>query len=136
MQLVLIQIGQCGNQVGATLLDHLFSAMSLKDPCIHQFQHSVPVFEMNTFFRRSEGQWVARAIAVDAESKVLQRLPSSNLSLVKENQKKLAWIYEARNKIYDYTGSANNWAYGCVSQLTLFFKADYLQILSTCEKVV
>jgi tubulin delta len=83
--------------------------------------------DLNAFFRphpHVPAQWIARAVAVDAEIKVLQSLPVVSIhrdfnnhaadgpeSSIKSSSSG-SWAYDHRNVIYDKTGSANNWAYG------------------------
>jgi hypothetical protein len=83
---ILVQLGQCGNQVGCALLDAVYPSAK--------------------FFRTAaDGTVVARAVAIDTEHKVVQALPSEG-----------RFVYAAKNRIVgSRLGAGNNWAFGCVA---------------------
>ena len=82
---ILVQLGQCGNQIGSALCRQLYDEG-----------------DRTTFFHRSpSGQDMARAILVDMEPKVLSQVV---------NQRHFK--YDPSNVISSSSGSANNWAHG------------------------
>jgi tubulin delta len=91
MAVVVLQVGQCGNQVG----QDLFS-------CLHK---NVAPEEMGRFFHSfGEGQSVARAVLVDTETKVI-----SNCLTPKRSED---WRYRKCDVVVKQSGSGNNWAHG------------------------
>ena len=116
-ELITIQIGQCGNQLGCKFWD-----MALSE---HAQYSSSKYFDdsMSSFFRnvssagenaqeiplgngRKEMQWLrARAVLVDMEESVLNETLSGPLGE----------LFDSRQLIKDVSGSGNNWAHGhCV----------------------
>ncbi|CAJ1389829.1 unnamed protein product [Effrenium voratum] len=105
MSVVTLQLGQCGNQLGA----ELFSAL-------HQESQAAPYSLSNhiqkTFFceraiRGSDAKAkCARAVLVDTEPRVVQRCIEGI-----EGDAQRAWRYAPRG-VYHAGGAANNWACG------------------------
>ena len=116
-ELITIQVGQCGNQLGCKFWD-----MALSE---HAQYSSSGCFDdsMSSFFRnvssagekaqeiplgdgRQEMQWLrARAVLVDMEESVLNETLSGPLGE----------LFDSRQMIKDVSGSGNNWAHGhCV----------------------
>lgn len=87
----ILQVGQCGNQIGyeliATLFEHLDNA------------------QRRTFFRRDG---TARALQIDTENRVIE---SNNAKCAKNKEQ---WAYARESAIVDKSkrGSGNNWACG------------------------
>ena len=92
MAVPLIQIGQCGNQVGQAFYHTMFSEGQKASPA-HQAL-------LSQFF--SEG-YKAKAMLVDMEPKVVARCL----------QRRDAWSYNKNFSVVREEGSGNNWAYGC-----------------------
>ncbi len=90
-EIVTLQIGQCGNQVGQEFFT-----------CIHNNTSNNVI--SNTFFTNIDGNRVARAILVDTEAKVV-----TNCLARKRGE---AWSYHKSNAIVKQSGSGNNWAFG------------------------
>lgn len=82
---ILVQLGQCGNQIGSALCQQLHEEG-----------------DRTVFFTRSKNHdLIARAILVDMEPKVLSQVV---------NQR--CFKYDPSNVISSSSGSANNWAHG------------------------
>ena len=91
MAVPLIQIGQCGNQVGQAFYSTMFEEASKASPA-HQAL-------MEQFF--TDGK-KAKAMLVDMEPKVVGRCL----------QRKAMWDYNPNWTVVREEGSGNNWAYG------------------------
>lgn len=93
---VTVQIGQCGTQLGACVLDRLNA----------EAQHEN---DAEYFFRRGkQGERVARAVLVDTEPRVVGAMEGGE----RDDQK---WVYGASNRVLcdaGLQGCANNWAKG------------------------
>ncbi|XP_078391217.1 tubulin delta chain isoform X1 [Cetorhinus maximus] len=107
MALVLLQLGQCGNQVGQELLD-VVSSDGRSD---RGRRDSYRAASQERFFRQEAGGDalpVARAILVDMEPKVISRTLS-------KATKSGWWRYGNQSYFCQKQGSGNNWANGfCV----------------------
>lgn len=96
---VFVETGQCGNQLGFSLLDSLFSHLS---DCNDE-NADMP---LDTFFHHSStGKPTARAVCLDTEPKVI------NESLQKAH-KGSRWRIDPRSVAYRHGGAGNNWALG------------------------
>lgn len=113
-EVVTIQIGQCGNQVGCRFWD-----LILRE---HAHVSKAAVFDasLSSFFRNVDSRYTdpidipvgdgrsqlrtlkARSILVDMEEGVVNSLLSGPL----------ADLFDARQRITDVSGSGNNWAHG------------------------
>jgi tubulin epsilon len=116
-ELITIQIGQCGNQLGCKFWDMALAEHAQYSPS-GTFDES-----MSSFFRhvssagesaqeiplgdgRQQLQWLrARAVLVDMEEGVLNEVLAGSLGD----------LFDSRQMIKDVSGSGNNWAHGhCV----------------------
>jgi tubulin delta len=121
MSVIVIQIGQCGNQVGqefyttlvGSLVRPVVASKVASDDVQMDSQTRLSLWKLrDTFFRTdtssksgSKRQLIARAIIVDTEAKVIAQMLSVNDSMS-------AWRYDERNAYFQKAGSANNWACG------------------------
>ena len=96
----MVQIGQCGNQVG-----HQFWKMGLKE------QNLSP---SDTFFYETQSSTEntktlkARAVLIDMEESVISRISNDKNS----GNGAGSSIYDSECKILDQSGAGNNWAVG------------------------
>lgn len=86
MSTVVLQIGQCGNQVGESLF-------SLLNECLPNTSA-----KRDVFFNETK----ARAVLIDMEPKVVQRCLDSAKP----------WGYDRRSAFWKQSGAGNNWAFG------------------------
>lgn len=113
-EVVTIQVGQCGNQIGCRFWD-----LVLRE---HAHVSKAPIYDasLSTFFRNVDSRHEdsvdlsvgagrgpirtlkARAILVDMEEGVVNSLLTGPL----------AELFDARQRITDVSGSGNNWAHG------------------------
>lgn len=97
MSYVFVDTGQCGNQLGSSILESLHQHV--------QFDNA----EMDAFFRtsfpRGDVKTYARAVCIDTEPKVI------NECLLRAKQRK-SWIFDSKSVVYGHGGAGNNWARG------------------------
>lgn len=97
MSYIFVDTGQCGNQLGSSILESLYQHV--------QFDHA----EMDAFFRtsysRGEPRTYARAVCIDTEPKVI----NDCLSRAKERK---SWTFDSKSIVYGHGGAGNNWARG------------------------
>ncbi|KAL3695660.1 hypothetical protein R1sor_009736 [Riccia sorocarpa] len=98
MGVVVVQLGQGGNQMGYALFRCLASASD-----------SFP----DQFFRSSDkkGKTKARAVLIDMEPKVIHGIIGRAKSAPAQNNRAV-WTYDARGVVTGDSGSGNNWACG------------------------
>lgn len=140
MSVVTVQVGQCGNQLGASLFEALNDHASANDPSTTDGVDAAAaataaaaeaVEACRRSFFRDGG--IARAVIIDTEPKVIQRIvgsvhhragdsgqpyPGSRQpgaayarSITKTRE---AWSYDSGTQVCCHAqgGAANNWAYG------------------------
>jgi len=116
-ELITVQVGQCGLQVGTKFWD-----LVLREHAAAASASPIPVFDssMSSFFRHVDARvhpvldlgvsdppaplqsLRARAVLVDMEEGVLSELKRSDL----------AELFDTANMVQDVSGSGNNWAHG------------------------
>lgn len=97
---ILITSGQCGNQLGASLNEGLFTELS-REP------EDAPDLEL--FFRQSKvnaNKYLARTICIDTEPKVIKDVVG------KRGRASQPWGYDPASSAYRYGGAGNNWSVG------------------------
>lgn len=116
---VTIQLGQCGNQVGSTLFHSLANECQQETNQLEWKTHIFPSVAYpassrssfncalrKRFFRyNNKEQLIARTVLIDMEPKVIQRALHSAESGG-------LYSYSPNSYFYRQSGSANNWAYG------------------------
>lgn len=96
MSCIILQLGQCGNQVGQRVFDTLIednlshinqskSSVVLNSSTSDYIRHS-----LDRFFIQYENKLVARALAIDTELKVIEQLMDD------KSQTKRHWSYEKK----------------------------------------
>lgn len=97
MSYIFVDTGQCGNQLGSSILESLHQHV--------QFDHA----EMDAFFRtsysRGEARTYARAVCIDTEPKVI------NECVLRAKERK-SWTFDSKSIVYGHGGAGNNWARG------------------------
>jgi len=98
MSVGIIQIGQCGNQIGLNIFTNLISEMKNSSEYLSQLI-------CDSYFTISKNsQFQANSILIDMESKVIDKC----LKLSEKN----GFNYLKDNVIHKQSGSGNNWANG------------------------
>jgi tubulin delta len=95
MSCIILQLGQCGNQVGQRLFDTLIEdnltnsnqklSITNRSSIDEYIRHS-----LDRFFIQYENKLVARALAIDTELKVIDQLMNE------KSQSKRHWHYEQK----------------------------------------
>ena len=96
MSCIVLQLGQCGNQVGQRVFDtliedNLLHANSTKTSLSNQSSiHDYIRTSLDRFFIQNDQKLTARALAIDTELKVIEQLMSET------SQTKRHWKYEKK----------------------------------------
>ncbi|CAF3013183.1 unnamed protein product [Rotaria sp. Silwood2] len=96
MSCIILQLGQCGNQVGQRVFDTL-----IEDNLTHSNQTKLSITDhspindyihhsLDRFFIQYENKLTARALAIDTELKVIEQL------MDEKSQSKRHWSYEKK----------------------------------------
>ncbi|KAG2379271.1 hypothetical protein C9374_007410 [Naegleria lovaniensis] len=119
---ITLQVGQCGNQVGHSFFKALSSQIIQKKTSstmigTQSILHEETVLPfgdgaLDCFFRPNTSNtgdsMIARAVLVDMEPKVIQQ----TLNLTNRRAEGNLFEYSAASTFHKQSGSANNWAYG------------------------
>ena len=98
MSVGIIQIGQCGNQIGLDIFNNLIEEMKNSSEYLSQLIY-------DSYFTISKtNKFQANSLLIDMESKVIDKC----LKISEKN----GWNYIQDNIIYKQSGSGNNWANG------------------------
>lgn len=95
MSVLLLQIGQCGNQIGCKIFNNLKQQIENSSECLAQNI-------ANTFFTEEKDILYANSILIDMEAKVIEKC----------QRQSEGWQYHTNNAINKQEGSGNNWANG------------------------
>lgn len=106
---VVVQLGQCGNQIGPQLFSLLLSdAQATCKPSSSSspyYQKTLSKYFHERNSRRNERSLVARSVLIDTELKVIE-------SSLTEAKRGGAWEYDTSSVYKGRQGSGNNWAHG------------------------
>jgi hypothetical protein len=100
MSIILVDAGQCGNQLGYEILDSLFDHFQLESN-----NGSDNEFDFDVYFRSSKKGHIARAVLLDTEPKVINEC-------VRRSKTQTNWRFDSRSICYRHGGAGNNWAQG------------------------
>lgn len=103
-----IHIGQCGIQVGYEALRFLSKENSKSEILPQEYFRYNGIFlsQFSIFLEKSKS-FVARSVLIDMEPKVIQQCDL-------EAKKSGLWNFDPTRQYHRQSGSANNWAFGCV----------------------
>ncbi|PRP78227.1 hypothetical protein PROFUN_13865 [Planoprotostelium fungivorum] len=116
-QLVTVQVGQCGNQVGKEIYDTLSAEATQSDGTYCDLI-------WNTFFHQDTEEGDSEVTSSDPETKTVKRSihtaravlvdmePKVITQVMSEAEKNGVWRYNPLGSFNKSSGSANNWAYG------------------------
>lgn len=105
MSVVVVQLGQCGNQVGSQLFSTLYlDALGLTKHTSY-LESSLDRF----FYERDDQLPLARAVLIDMETKVVH-------GALMERKRDQGWLYDPGSTHQGRRGSGNNWANGYCKQ--------------------
>lgn len=101
MSYVFCNVGQCGNQLGYSVLQSLCDHLGGENENERED-------DVESFFRESatlENKRVARAVCIDTEPKVVNEC-------LWRSRREAGWSLDAGNVVYRHGGAGNNWAMG------------------------
>ena len=98
MSVGIIQIGQCGNQIGLNIFNNLIEEMKNSSEYLSQ------IISDSYFTISKSYKFQANSLLIDMESKVIDKC----LKISEKN----GWNYLTENVIHKQSGSGNNWANG------------------------
>ena len=106
-ELIHLQVGQCGNQVGSSFWQTLNAEHGLDSEGRFCGDNSLQQERINVFYTEGAGErYVARAVLVDLEPGPVERLRNSALG----------GIFRPDNFVCSSSGAGNNWAKGHYSE--------------------
>lgn len=114
MTSILVNCGQCGNQLSYNLTDSLFNHL---DTSIEEID------DVGVFFRQSsrrQNRYYSRSVCLDTEPKVIDEC----VARARENGR---WMYDKRSVAYRHGGAGNNWALGYQ-----MFSGEFLETSMDC----
>lgn len=107
MSTVVLQMGQCGNQIGTQLFSVLYTDAQYS--CKHDSRPSSFYYQstIDRYFytQQDSSKLSARSVLIDMEPKVIE---SSFIEAKREGQ----WSYDLSSVYKGHKGSGNNWAHG------------------------
>lgn len=99
---VFVQAGQCGNQLGHTFINEIYSHLTSSSAKELGIESHLQVY----FRERSSGnRLTTRSVCLDTEPKVIHE----SISKANDSGK---WGYDAKSIAYRHGGAGNNWALG------------------------
>ncbi|KAK2588171.1 hypothetical protein KPH14_004214 [Odynerus spinipes] len=125
-----LQFGQCGNQLGHTLFSKLSADIDAKKtgvPSNVNCHYIAEVFDKWFCGLTKDGKRLARAILIDTEEKVINKVTDNKCG---------SWTYCTKNVLYQAAGgSGNNWAYGYMEKGDKFSESTLEIIQCELEKL-
>ncbi|XP_032127983.1 tubulin beta-8 chain-like [Sapajus apella] len=102
-EIVLTQIGQCGNQIGAKFWEVISDEHGIDSAGTYQGDSDLQLERINVYYNEaSGGRYVARAVLVDLEPGTMDALRSGPFGQ----------IFRPDNFVFGQCGASNNWAKG------------------------
>jgi len=102
-EIVPIQCGQCGNQIGTKFWDMISSEHGLDKVGAYNGTSELQRHNIDVYFQEAQSsKYVPRAILVDLEPSIIDTIKSGSLGA----------FFRPDNIICGQTGSNNNWAVG------------------------
>lgn len=98
-----LQIGQCGNQIGAKFWDIITNEHGIDEVGIFQGDSDIQLERINVYFNDGEkGGYVPRAVLVDLEPGTMDSIRSGPMGQ----------LFRPENFCFGQSGAGNNWAKG------------------------
>ncbi|KAJ1656310.1 Tubulin beta-4A chain [Dispira simplex] len=102
-EIVHLQIGQCGNQIGTKFWESISQEHGLTNEGVYQGDNDLQLARLDVYYNEASGnKYVPRAVLVDLESGTMDAVRSSPLGN----------LFRPDNFIYGQNGAGNNWATG------------------------
>jgi tubulin delta len=128
---VLIFVGQCGNQIGLSFLSLYYAYLEslVYSETNHKKNTEYALEALELFFNETAGGPVARALCVDTEAKVIEKIHKHAL--------KCKWKLDPKNVVFQKSGAGNNWAFGFYKLAPLMFdeqtEAKIKRLVASCK---
>ncbi|KAL7677549.1 hypothetical protein ACOME3_003786 [Neoechinorhynchus agilis] len=97
-----IQVGQCGNQVGSTFWEVIAEEHGIDEDGAYKGQSNLQIERINVYFNEAEARYVPRSILIDLEPGTMDNVRNS----------KYGRIFRPDNFVFGKSGAGNNWAKG------------------------
>lgn len=104
-EIITLQVGQCGNQLGCQLFDTLARECNGDVQSMHEMAHLFRYSPSTSNGGDDGGRLIPRCVLIDMEPKVIE-------NAVAFSKRSKLWSYDDGNAVWQQSGSANNWAYG------------------------
>ncbi|KAI5796554.1 Tubulin/FtsZ, GTPase domain-containing protein [Geopyxis carbonaria] len=102
-EIIHIQTGQCGNQIGTSFWQTISNEHGLDSEGCYKGSSDLELERMNVYFTEASGEkYVPRAILVDLEPGTMDAVRSGNLGQ----------LFRPDNFVFGQSGAGNNWAKG------------------------
>lgn len=102
-EIVQIQAGQCGNQIGAKFWEVIADEHGVDGRGNYTGDSVIQLERINVFFRESQhGRWVPRAVLMDLEPGTMDSVRAGPFGA----------LFRPDNFVFGQTGAGNNWAKG------------------------
>ncbi|KAJ1982639.1 structural constituent of cytoskeleton [Dimargaris verticillata] len=102
-EIIHLQIGQCGNQIGTKFWETISAEHGLGDDGVYVGNNANQLSRMDVYFNEaSNNKYVPRSVLVDLESGTMDAIRSSPL----------AKLFRPDNFVFGENGAGNNWAKG------------------------
>ena len=100
MSCVSLNLGQCGTQIGHSLLSNLYNEATTADPTDPQYKKAT----LDSYFsENSRGKFESRCVMVDMEPKAVDGILGNSAT---------AWRHPKGGQFCYNSGAGNNWAHG------------------------
>nr|XP_027200440.1 tubulin beta-4 chain-like [Dermatophagoides pteronyssinus] len=102
-EIIQIQAGQCGNQIGAKFWEVIADEHGINGRGVYTGESGIQIERVNVFFNESQhGRFVPRAVLVDLEPGTMDSIRASPFGQ----------LFRPDNFIFGQSGAGNNWAKG------------------------
>ena len=102
-EIVHIQAGQCGNQIGAKFWEIVADEHGIDPTGIYEGDSDLQLERINVYFNEATGgQYVPRSILCDLEPGTMDSIKAGNCGK----------LFKPENFVFGRSGAGNNWAKG------------------------
>jgi len=106
-EIICIQVGQCGNQIGAKFWEVISDEHGIDPTGSYHGDSDLQLERINVFYNEATGgKYVPRAVLVDLEPGTMDSVRSGPFGQ----------IFRPDNFVFDQSGAGNNWAKGFYSE--------------------
>lgn len=106
---IMVQAGQCGNQLGYSLLSSLYHHLNKEKVGERNEVDFSEAEELETFFRSSSSsrnrKHIARCVCLDTEPKAINEC-------IARSRRSKGWTFDKESIAYRHGGAGNNWSVG------------------------